>query len=526
MIALARLFAFVVAACVVLVAGEAHAAVVRYAVVIGNDRGDADETELLWAETDARKVFDVLHDLGRFEPANMVLLLDEDPDTVERALVDVNDRIRTATGRGDDVVLFVYYSGHADADALHLGGKHLDTAHLERLVRGSSAQMRVLVLDACRSGALTRVKGGSRAGPMAVTFDERLTEHGVVFLTSSAANEDAQESDALKGSFFTHYFVSGLVGAADTDHDARVTLDEAYAYAYENTLRASSQSLHGTQHPTYRFDLKGRGGVVLTEVGLGSRRRSLVEFAGGRSWLLIADDRDGPIVAEVGLRDSARTLNVEPGRYFVRGRAADHLLEGTIRVDASETRTVDDSGLRRIEYARLARKGGSDRRIAHGPQAGYQMRTPLWSGAALCHGARIGYAVEHRFVSVVPRVGFCRSSFSNASLDATADELDLDVTLTHVFDVPVVSIGLGLVGGVTWLRQDFDSTRVAPPRNTIGGHADAVLTLTWDLPRGFYIQTDIAGQVHLFREQSGPRQSPRIAAVVTARPFAAVGKRF
>ena len=44
-----------------------------------------------------------------------------------------------------------------------------------------------------------------------------LAGEGVVFLTSSSANEDAHESDTLKGSFFTHYLVSGMLGAADTD---------------------------------------------------------------------------------------------------------------------------------------------------------------------------------------------------------------------------------------------------------------------------------------------------------------------
>src|SRR5258707_13812159 len=95
------------------------------------------------------------------------------------------------------------------------------------MVRGSSATFRILVSDACRSGALTRVKGGQRAPPFPIGTGEQLSGEGVVFLTGSSANEDAQESDELRGSFFTHAFNSGLLGAADTAGGGRVTLEEA-----------------------------------------------------------------------------------------------------------------------------------------------------------------------------------------------------------------------------------------------------------------------------------------------------------
>jgi hypothetical protein len=504
----------------------ADAAVVRYAVIVGHNEGDVDEVRLRYAESDATKVFQVLHDLGSFRPENMVLLLGEDADSVQRVLIDINDRVRTATENGDEAVLFVYYSGHADSDALHLGGEQLETARVRRLVRGSSADMRILMIDACRSGALTRVKGGKQGEPFAIELDEQLTGEGLVFLTSSAANEDAQESDALKGSFFTHYFVSALAGAGDRDGNAEVSLEEAYAYAYENTLRATSRTLAGVQHPTFRYDLKGRGGFVLTRVGILHPGRAILRFPKGRTYLVFADDEDGPVVAEVGVRDVRRDINIEAGRYFIRGRARDHLLEGKLRVREGETHSVQDRELRRLEYARLARKGNHERELAHGPQVGYQLRTPMWRGANLCHGVRGGYAVDHRWLTVVPRIGWCRAGFDNDRIEATADELDLDLTLAHVFDVPVVSIGIGLVGGVTWLRQTFRTEGSAPPRNTIGGHVDIVLTLQWDLPRGFYLETDLAGQVHLFPQSTDGRESSTTAAVVTARPFFGVGKRF
>jgi uncharacterized caspase-like protein len=55
---------------------------------------------------------------------------------------------------------------------------------------------------------------------------------GEVVITSSSADELSQESDEVGGSYFTHYLLSGLRGAADTSGDGEVTLDEAYRYVY------------------------------------------------------------------------------------------------------------------------------------------------------------------------------------------------------------------------------------------------------------------------------------------------------
>ena len=133
-----------------------------------------------------------------------------DADAARAALIALNDRIRTAGPA--DTMLVVYYSGHADAEALHLGATNFALTQLEQLVRGSPAAFRLLVVDACRSGALTRVKGGKPANPFPIALGDTLAADGVVFWTASAASEEAQESDTIKGSFFSHFLVSGLAG--------------------------------------------------------------------------------------------------------------------------------------------------------------------------------------------------------------------------------------------------------------------------------------------------------------------------
>ena len=109
---------------------------------------------------------------------------------------------------------------------------------------------------------------------------------------------------------------------------------------------------------------RGEGGAwireTLPEVGAPrtiANGRARLSFPEGRTYLVFAGGPDGAVVSEVRVRDVARTVNVRLGRYFVRARARDHLLEGTITVGSGGTRRVDDRALTRVEYARLARKG-------------------------------------------------------------------------------------------------------------------------------------------------------------------------
>jgi hypothetical protein len=290
-----------------------RAEVVRFAVLVGHNKGQADEANLRYAEADAEKMRDVLLDLGGFRHENVVLMQGADAVAVRQTIVALNERIRTLSGTAQ-IVLLVYYSGHADSEALHLGATRFSNRELEQLVGGSAADVRLLVEDSCRSGALTRAKGGQKGPSFAIRLDERLASQGAIFLTSSAANEDAQESELLKGSFFTHYLVSGMLGAADQSGDGTVNLNEVYRYAYENTLRASSRTLAGTQHPSYRYSLSGHGDLVLTWLRAHGDRRGWFSFPEGRSYLVLEKDADGPVVAEVGLWDRRRAISVREGQ--------------------------------------------------------------------------------------------------------------------------------------------------------------------------------------------------------------------
>lgn len=480
-------------------AGRAEAAL-RIAVLVGNNDGEKDEVHLRYAEEDAAKMSRVLRDLGGFHPEDLVILRGETAEAARRAVIRVNERLRIEGG--PDSLLVVYYSGHADAAALHLGATRFAIDEIDGLVRGSPARMRILIVDACRSGSLTRVKGGTPAPPFDVRVRRADSSEGAVFLTSSAANEDAQESDALRGSFFTHYLVSGLFGAADSDGDRRVSLSEAYAFAYEGTLRASSRSLGGTQHPTFSYDLRGHEDVILTMLSSASGRpMGLVTLPAGRSFLVLQDNAEGPVVAETAADASSQRLALPPGRYFVRGRGRDDLLEGVVTLYPDTELTVREPQLERIAYARLVRKGGGVRERVSGVHGGYLARTGLWRGSDLCQGAFIGYEIVTRGLSLTVRASACRGGFENQTLSSAADDFNLQLEGAHVWDLRFVSLHVGLGLGPSWLHERFTTTGEAPSRQALAATLFAGGGIELAMGRGFVLDAATGAGVYGFRER-------------------------
>ena len=506
-----------------LIPTAALAEVDRYALVVGNDVGEPPDVPLHYAEMDAARVVSVLQEVGGVRPENTVLLQGKDADTVRRALIAVNERVRTS---GRPTVLLVYYSGHADAGALHLGSSRLDLAELEQLVRGSAAGFRLLILDACRSGALTRVKGGTPIPPFEIRLGERVAGEGAVFLTSSSASEDSQESDELKGSFFTHALLSGLLGAADENRDGKVTLDEAYRYAYETTLRASSRTLAGTQHPTFQYDVRGSGDLVLATLDARSPTRAWLELPPGRSWLLFQETADGPVVGEVANADQVRRLSLRSGKYFLRGRGPEVLLEGTVAVAPGTTTTVNESNLQRTAYARLVRKGEGERDSVVSLEAEARFRTSLITDAGLCPGFAVGLAIALRPITLVPRVAWCRTGYTSEGLAATTNQFDVELQASHVWDLAPVSIEVGLTVGATLLNQSFKTEGSAPPRTTAALQLTPAVAVSRDLGSRTDVYLTGAGATNLVKTESPSTETTSFGPSFAVRVALGFGYRF
>lgn len=314
----ARILAHVSALLLVASASAASAAtpVQRFLLVIGANAGSSDRPKLQYALSDAERFARVMVDLGGVPAANEVILKQPRLKDLIEALDTLATRVaaaRRAPG-ASRVEVILYYSGHADEQGLLLGADRYSYRTLRDRLDDIAADVRIAVLDACASGAFTRLKGG-RARP-AFLVDESADMRGHAFLTSSAETESAQESDRIRASYFTHYLISGFRGAADLSGDGKVTLNEAYQFAFNETLGRTVDTRGGAQHPSYDINLSGSGDVIMTDVRQTTSTLVLGEELDGRFFVRTAAQE---LIVEL-YKPFGRLieLGLEPGSYEIR----------------------------------------------------------------------------------------------------------------------------------------------------------------------------------------------------------------
>jgi hypothetical protein len=294
----------------------AAAPVQRFLLVIGANAGGGTRVRLQYAVADAERFARVMVDLGGVPQANEVVLRQPTIRQLVDGLDALSARVADARRRKDAgrIEVIVYYSGHADEQGLLLGDDRYSYRTLRDRLDQIAADVRIAVLDACASGAFTRIKGGRARPPFLV--DESADMRGHAFLTSSAETESAQESDRIHGSYFTHYLISGFRGAADLSGDGKITLNEAYQFAFNETLGHTVDTRGGAQHPSYDISLSGSGDVVMTDVRQTTATLVLGEDLEGRFFIRNAAQE---LVVELYKPMGRRVeLGLEPGAYDVR----------------------------------------------------------------------------------------------------------------------------------------------------------------------------------------------------------------
>jgi hypothetical protein len=200
-----------------------------------------------------------------------------DPDIGGFAVTTVIDQpvqqIRLAiaeflAGRSPQDLVLVYLSCHGLLDARRrlyfaatdtrkdlLGATAVESAWVLDQLESCRARRQVLILDSCFSGALAH----GAMGEAGLGLDRFLGHgRGRAVLTASAATEysfEGEPTDAAipPGSVFTAALVQGLrTGAADTDRDGYVSVDDAYAYVFHQVqatgaVQTPSRWLYGAE---------------------------------------------------------------------------------------------------------------------------------------------------------------------------------------------------------------------------------------------------------------------------------------
>lgn len=336
-------------------ASSARAETRRIAVLVANNVGSGARPPLRYAENDAHKLGQTLTELGGVRSEDLITLNGRSLDSVRATLDDMRRRIERYHQKPQTrVVVLFYFSGHSDGESLELGTSRLGFSELRERLNGSGADVRLVIIDSCRSGALLAEKGGTPGPGFQIRLSDEVASTGEALLTSSAADEMALESREIRGSFFTHHLVSGLRGAADASGDGQVTLAEAYQYAFSHTVTATASTLPGPQHPAYDYRLAGQGELVLAS--LTQPDAAILLPSGFERILVINLDRD-QVMAELPTGASLR-LAVPAGTYGVRGWRGKKAFAARVVVDKGAARVVRNEELAAAALYATTAKGG------------------------------------------------------------------------------------------------------------------------------------------------------------------------
>ncbi|NTX40262.1 caspase family protein [Myxococcus sp. CA033] len=479
----------------------------RFALAVGGNVGAPGHARLRFAEADASRFADTLKELGGFHGEDVRVL---HQPTRARLLAEVRaleQRIAEAARHSSRRnLLLLYWSGHATEQGLELGSESLSFAELRKLLGASRAHVRLAFVDACRSGGLITPKG-AKALPggfaLDVTSDE--SPDGTAILASSGPGENALESAELRGSFFTHHLTAGLRGAADADGDSRITLQEAYRYAYAKTVSHTAEVSGVAQRPTYALDLKGKGELVLTELRHADAR---LVFAPGtepdRRWLVVRDEGLGEVLE---LREDPvkpRQLALRAGSYRLIRTTADDVRTGAFALRRGEERTATTVTLTQRPFAERGEKGGEAVARELELLAAVGLNTPPLRGMGLAPALVLGGDVAMGTSQTLRlRARYQDGRGQDAGLPYALRSLGGDVA--WLWRLPVRGLEAGGRLGADAVRQSVASTSEG---TAFRGRVGAVLSHA--LPLG--------GRVSWFSEVEAQLASFRLNDRVVLRP--------
>jgi len=229
----------------------------KIALLIGVSEYGAGIPPLSSALNDVEAMERVLQNpnLGNFAQVERLL----NPDTVAMRMA-IQKLFRNA---GKEDLLLFFFSGHGitnDDNHLYLATRNtakddfeataVDANFIQTQSKNCYSKRQVLILDACYSGAFA---SGWHTKSIGVDIKKQLGAEGRVVLTSSGATQTSFAQEGATLSLYTQYLVEGIeTGAADTDNDGNIHVQELHTYA-----KSKVQAVKPNMTPDIILDKEG-----------------------------------------------------------------------------------------------------------------------------------------------------------------------------------------------------------------------------------------------------------------------------
>jgi len=287
----------------------------RYALIVGNNHGQADELQLpnlLHSEREAKRLYRQLIDFGNFAPERVILVTGAGREKIlaaARSLAEVHRQDSTRLG-ALHTLFALFYTGHGLSGRLLTADQPLSASDLGDIFKNMNAALSVGFFDACYAGSLDletlRSKGlVSTPGfnPITELPAELLNSEGTLWFASSQPKELSYEDERL-GGLFTHFFIEAFTRAP---HDSvGITLESMWEYTRRHTLEHAARFGRDQTPEKMVRKLKARGPLYFS---FPRQRTARLEFDAGCEGTFLLRYEHGALVEQV-VKPRGRKLTV------------------------------------------------------------------------------------------------------------------------------------------------------------------------------------------------------------------------
>jgi hypothetical protein len=323
---------------------------------------------LQFAEEDARKFALAMKTVGMVPNLKISTVINPTVQEFRQTLsLLAKDDFNASTKAQGKSKLIFFFSGHSDENGLHFNDGMIPKDELHAILSRAKHETKIAILDSCFSGALV-AKGVKKSESFDVPMLDVDEPSGSIYLTSSSSSQFAYESDALRGSVFSHHLLAGMYGDGDLNKDGIVTIDELYQYVYKNTKWHALTLPHKkTQDPEISSKLRGQGAVVLSyPVELDSIVSVDQDISGVMS---IAAETGYQIFSIQKVKGQVKQVKMPPGKYKYSivdgGKAA----QGTFVLASQKTTLLASKNLTWVEFNEQPRGKGTSASLVKAAEA-------------------------------------------------------------------------------------------------------------------------------------------------------------